>query len=65
MTSGSRDLPATPGADASDGNELVEIRRRLDALERAVRSEPAKPVEAAKPPAAVSVPGAPAAGATR
>ena len=65
MTSGSRELSATAGAAASDGNELDEIRRRLDALERAVRSEPAKPVEAAKPPAAAPVPGAPAAGATR
>lgn len=61
MTSGSRELPAA----SSDANELDEIRRRLDALERAVRSEPAKPAEAAKPVEPAPVPGAPAAGATR
>ena len=61
MKSGSGGLPAA----SSDGNELDEIRRRLDALERAVRSEPAKPVEKAKPVEPATVPGAPAAGATR
>lgn len=68
MTSGSQ-LPVP----ASDSSELDEIRRRLDALERAVRSESAKPAEPAKPvapahsaaPAPAPVPGAPAAGATR
>jgi len=71
MTRGGADPQATAGAAASDGNELDEIRRRLDALERAVRSESAKPVEptkpaeAAKPPALAPVPGPPAAGATR
>lgn len=59
MTSGSREVPATSGAAAPDGNELDAIRRRLDALERAIRSEPAKP------PAAASLPGAPAAEPTR
>ncbi len=67
MTSGSQQLPVA----ASDANELDEIRRRLDALERAVRSEAPKPAEPGKPvaPAPSSgpapVPGAPAAGATR
>lgn len=61
MTSGNRELPAT----GSDTGELAEIRRRLDALERAVRSEPAKPAEATKPAEPAPVPGAPAAGATR
>lgn len=69
MKGGSQALPMA----ASDASELDEIRRRLDALERAVRSETAKPAEAAKPvapaPSAVSapapVPGAPAAGPTR
>jgi hypothetical protein len=65
MLSGSRDLPAAAGAAVPDGSELDEIRRRLDALERAARSGAAKPVEAARPPAAVAAPGAPAAGATR
>jgi len=59
MTSGSQVAPATAGAAASGGSELDEIRRRLDALERAIRSEPEKPSEAA------SVPGAPAAEPTR
>jgi hypothetical protein len=70
MTSGSQPLPVA----ASDASELDEIRRRLDALERAVRSESPKPAEAAKPVApapsvapapATPVPGAPAAGPTR
>jgi hypothetical protein len=69
MKSGSQALPVA----ASDASELDEIRRRLDALERAVRSETAKPAEAAKPvapapsavPAPAPVPGAPAAGPTR
>jgi TolB-like protein len=71
MISGSREPQATAGAASSDGGELDEIRRRLDALERAVRSEsakpaePAKPSEAARPPAAAAAPGAPATGATR
>ena len=59
MTSGHRELPAAAGAAGSDGNELDEIRRRLDALERAVQVAPVKP------PAAASVPGAPAADPTR
>jgi hypothetical protein len=69
--SGGQSLPVA----ASDSNELDDIRRRLDALERAVRSESAKPAEPAKPvvpapapaPAqAPAPPGAPpAAGATR
>jgi TolB-like protein len=63
MTRGGSDLPAAAGA--AGGNELDEIRRRLDALERAVRSEPAKPAEAAKPQAVAPAPGAPATEATR
>jgi TolB-like protein len=59
MTSGVREPATTAGAAGSDGNELDEIRRRLDALERAVEAAPAKP------PAAASVPGAPAAEPTR
>jgi hypothetical protein len=45
MTSGS----GAPPVAASDASELDEIRRRLDALERAVRTEAARPAEPAKP----------------
>jgi hypothetical protein len=67
MTSGSQNLPVA----ASGANELDDILRRLDALERAAHSETAKPAEPAKPvapapaPVGAPVPGAPAAGATR
>jgi hypothetical protein len=67
MTSGSQNLPVA----ASDANELDDIRRRLDALERAAHGETAKPAEPAKPvapapaPAQAPVPGAPAASPTR
>ena len=70
MTGGGREAAGPAPGSASDGSELDDIRRRLDALERAVRyeaakpSQPAKPSEAAKPGAAAP-PGAPATGATR
>jgi hypothetical protein len=72
MTSGS---PGGLPVAASEPSELDDIRRRLDALERAVRSESAKPAQPAQPvapapaPAQAPSPGAPgappAAGATR
>jgi hypothetical protein len=67
MTSGNGALPVA----ASEASELDEIRRRLDALERAVQSgaskpaEPPKPAVAPAPSAAPAVPGAPAVGEAR
>jgi TolB-like protein len=57
MANGERPQPAASAA-ASAGGELDEIRRRLDALERAVASPPQKraevPPTAATPPAGVT-----------
>ena len=65
MISGNKEAQAVAAGAPSDSTELDDIRRRLDALERAVRYEAAKqPAEAAKPPAQAPG-GPPAAGATR